>query len=123
MSTTTIDFIRDGLRQLHNSYDDSIADLTDEQILWRANEYGLPISFILWHYVRTEDNIVNFVLQGKPTVWLNGGWHERLSLHKAAQGTGMSLQDAQNLSVGPLEDWPIPGWRLGRHGRVPSLHQ
>ncbi len=102
---STIDFIRGGLRQLHGSYDESISDLTDEQLHWRANEHGLPISFILWHYVRTEDNVVNFVLQRKPTVWLDGGWNDRFGLEKNSQGTGMSLQDAQNLRIGSLEDW------------------
>lgn len=95
----TIDFIRGGLRQLHNSYDESVRDLTDEQLHWRANENGLSAAFILWHYVRTEDNIIQYVLQGKPTVWIAGGWDERLGLHRTAQGTGMTLEDAQNLRI------------------------
>jgi hypothetical protein len=102
---STIDFIRGGLRQLHGSYDEAISDLTDEQLHWRANEHGLPISFIVWHYVRTEDNVVNFVLQLKPTIWLDGSWNERFGLEKTSQGTGMSLQDAQNLRVDSLDDW------------------
>jgi uncharacterized damage-inducible protein DinB len=97
MSTT--DFIRGGLRQLHNSYDDAVADLTEEQLHWRANEHGLSAAFILWHYVRTEDNIIQFVLQGRPTVWINGGWDVKLGLHRTAQGTGMSLEDAQTLRI------------------------
>ena len=64
---STIDFIRSGLRRLHTDFDQSIADLNEEQLNWRANEHGLPLSFILWHYVRTEDNVLNYVLQGKPT--------------------------------------------------------
>lgn len=102
---STIDFIRRGLRRMHNDYDQSIADLTEDQLNWKAGEKGLPLSFILWHYVRTEDNIVNYVLQGKSTVWLDGGWNERFGLHKAAQGTGMSHEDAQALRIGPLDAW------------------
>lgn len=96
---STIDFIRSGLRQLHQTYDDAIADLSDEQMHWLANESGVSIAFVLWHYVRTEDNIINFVLQGKPTVWIEGGWDQKLGLHRTAQGTGMSLQDAQALRI------------------------
>lgn len=103
MSTT--DFIRASLRQMHSQYDDSIGDLTDEQLHWRANEKGLPVSFVLWHYVRTEDNIINFVLQRKPTVWTEGGWDEKFGLHKSAQGTGMSHEDAQNLRLSSKGDW------------------
>jgi hypothetical protein len=102
---STINFIKSGLRRLHHDYDESIADLDEEQLNWRAGERGMPLSFILWHYVRTEDNIVNFVLQGKPTQWLAGGWNERFGLPKAAQGTGMSPDEARALRIGPLKDW------------------
>jgi hypothetical protein len=102
---STVSFIRSGLKRMHNDYDQSIADLSEEQMQWTANEKGLPVSFILWHYVRTEDNIINFVLQGKPTVWLEGGWNERFGLHKAAQGTGMSHEDARALTIAPKEAW------------------
>ena len=96
---STVDFIRGGLRQLHQSYDDAVADLSSEQLHWRANEKGLSAAFVLWHYVRTEDNIIQFVLQGKPTVWIEGGWDQKLGLHRTAQGTGMTLEDAQNLRI------------------------
>ena len=96
---STIDFIRGSLKGMHSMYDDAIGDLTDEQLHWRANDKGHPISFILWHYVRTEDNIIQFVLQRKPTVWLDSAWNEKLGLHGTAQGTGMSLQDAQALRI------------------------
>ena len=102
---STGDFIGGRLKQRHRSYDEAIGDLTPEQLHWRATDTGLPISFILWHYVRTEDNIIQFVLQRKPTVWVEGGWYERLSLHRTAQGTGMSLGDAQSLRIDSLDDW------------------
>jgi len=95
----TIDFIRSSLRQMHSAYDDAIKDLDPQQIHWRANDNGLPISFILWHYVRTEDNVINFVLQRKPTVWLDGEWNVKFGLDRVAQGTGMSLAEAQNLRI------------------------
>ena len=102
---STIDFIRASLRQMHNAYNDAIADLTPDQIHWRANDNGLPIAFILWHYVRTEDNVIQFVLQRKPTVWLDGAWDAKFGLDRVAQGTGMSLQEAQNLRIGSKDDW------------------
>jgi len=102
---STIDFIRSSLKQMHNTYDDAIADLTPDQMRWRANDNGHPISFILWHYVRTEDNIIQFVLQRKPTVWLEEGWDQKFNLHRTAQGTGMSLADAQGLRLEPKEDF------------------
>src|SRR5574341_2485101 len=101
----TVDFIRSSLKQMHSMYDDAVRDLTPDQMHWRANDRGHPISFILWHYVRTEDNIIQFVLQHKSTVWLDGGWDQKFGLHRTAQGTGMSLQEAQALRLEPKEEW------------------
>lgn len=100
---STIDFIRSSLRQMHGAYNDAIADLTSEQIHWRANDNGCPIAFILWHYVRTEDNIIKFVLQRKPTAWLEGEWNQKFGLDRIAQGTGMSLQEARALRINSKE--------------------
>lgn len=102
---STVDFIRSGLKAMHATYDESIADLTSDQLVWRANDKGCSISFVLWHYVRTEDNIIQFVLQRKPTVWMEGKWDEKFGLHPTAQGTGMSLEDAQALKIEPKEDF------------------
>jgi hypothetical protein len=96
---SVVDFIRSSLRQMHGMYDEAISDLTLEQLHWPANEKGLPVSFILWHYVRTEDNIIQFVLQRKPTVWLEGGWDQKLGLDRVSQGTGMSHEDARRLRI------------------------
>ncbi len=79
--------------------------MTAEQLNFRPQEGGVSGFFSLWHYVRTEDNIVNFVIQRQPTVWLQGGYDERFGLHRTAQGTGMSLEDAQNLRIESLDDW------------------
>src|SRR3972149_4117211 len=90
-----LDFIRSSLRQLHSTYRDAIANLSDEQIHWRANDRGLPIAFTLWHYYRTEDNIIQFVLQHKPTVWLDGGWDQKFGLDRVVPGTRTGLHAAQ----------------------------
>jgi DinB superfamily len=100
-----VDFIRSGLKQMHITYNDSVADLENDQLHWRANDNGCSIAFVLWHYVRTEDNIIQFVLQRKPTVWMEGGWDKKFGLHSTAQGTGMSLADAQNVRLEPKSDF------------------
>ncbi len=105
MSAILVDFIRSSMRQLHGSYNDAIGDLSLEQLHWRANDRGCPIAFVLWHYYRTEDNVIQFVLQRKPTVWLEAGWDKKFGLDRIAQGTGMSLEDAQALRVDSKEDF------------------
>jgi len=102
---STLDFIRGSMRQMHGTYRDAIADLSADQLHWRANDNGCSIAFVLWHYYRTEDNIIQFVLQHKPTVWLDGGWDQKFGLHRTGQGTGMSLQEAQALRINSKEDF------------------
>jgi len=102
---STLDFIRGSLRQMHSTYRDAAADLSADQLHWRANDNGCSIAFVLWHYYRTEDNIIQFVLQHQPTVWLDGGWDQKFGLDRTGQGTGMSLQDAQALRINSKEDF------------------
>jgi hypothetical protein len=100
-----IEFIRDQMRGLHTLFDRVTADLSDEQLHHLARPGVKPIAFCLWHYVRTEDNIIRFVLQHRPTVWMERGWDVRLGLDSRAQGTGMSEADASAFRIGSLADF------------------
>ena len=102
---TLLEFIQAELTRLHGMLDRAVADLTPEQ--WHAIPAANPkanhIAFEMWHYARTEDNIVRFIIQGRrPTVWMEGGWSERLGLPPVAQGTGMPSEDAQALRIADL---------------------
>lgn len=100
-----VEFIQAQLGRLHLMLDRSVADLSPEQ--WHAIPGGSDktnhIAFEMWHYARTEDNIIRFLLQDRrPTVWMEGGWAERLNLPPVAQGTGMSSSDAQALRINDI---------------------
>lgn len=100
----THELIHQELNRLHSLLERGIEDLTPEQ--WHATPCatGNSIAFIMWHYARTEDNIVRFLLQDRrPTVWMEGGYAEKLGLPPVAQGTGMSLDEAQGLRIGDLD--------------------
>ncbi|MGB2695720.1 MAG: DinB family protein [Dehalococcoidia bacterium] len=104
---TIIEFMREALRTQHSEIGHALRDLTPEHLHWvPENSKVNSIGFTLWHYVRTEDNIVQFILQErKPTVWITGGYFERFGLDKVAQGTGMSTEDAHALRLPPMSDW------------------
>lgn len=95
-----VEFLRAELRRMHDQYQRALGDLSDEQWHWLPNGKGNTVAFTAWHFVRTEDNIVRFILQNRrPTVWIEGGWPEKLALHPVAQGTGMPPADAQALRI------------------------
>ncbi|HEV8586912.1 MAG TPA: DinB family protein [Methylomirabilota bacterium] len=99
---TLIESISTDLRRLHDALDKSLDGLTPDQLhqVPAGHAKANTIAWNLWHYARTEDNVVRFVLQNRrPTVWVEGGYPEALGLHPAAQGTGMSTEEAQALRL------------------------
>ena len=105
--TTIAELLQEGLHNQHRMIDEAVRDLTPEQLHWTPPDAKTNhIGFTLWHYVRTEDNIAQFVLQErKPTVWIEGGYFERFGLDRISQGTGMSTEDAHALRLPPMDDW------------------
>ena len=94
-----IEFFRHEQKRLHNWMRESVSDLTPDE--WNATIEGRGnnIAFLMWHSVRTEDNILRFILQGRPTIWTEGNWHERLSLPPRVQGTGMPTEEARAFHI------------------------
>lgn len=103
---TIVEFIKAELARLHAMLDAATRDLTPEQWHWipNGNPNANHIAFEMWHYARTEDNIVRFILQGRrPPVWVEQKWAERLNLPPIAQGTGMAPADAQAMRLHDLD--------------------
>jgi DinB family protein len=99
---TAFEFIHAELKRLHGMLDKAIADLTPAQLhaVPANNPKANTLAWIFWHYARTEDNVVRFVLQNRrATVWAEGGYAEKLGLPPVAQGTGMSTAEAQALRL------------------------
>src|SRR5262247_3473153 len=102
---TALEFIQGGLKQLHGNLDKQLENITPDQL--HAVPAGNPkvntIAWGLWHYARTEDNVVRYLLQDRrPTVWGEGGYAEKLGLPPVAQGTGMTVAEAQGLRIKDL---------------------
>ncbi len=102
---TVLDVLKDGLRSMHNMLDKAAGDMNAGHLNFRPMEGGLTPFFSLWHYVRTEDNIVNFVIQGANTVWLDGGFDTKFGLPRTAQGTGMSDAQAAQIRLLDVDLW------------------
>jgi len=74
------EFVRAQLKRLHTGLEKSLADLTPQQL--HAVPGGHPkantIGWGLWHYARTEDNIVRWVIQERrPPIWTEAGYAGR----------------------------------------------
>jgi hypothetical protein len=102
---TALTVLRDGLHSVHGMLDKALNGTTLEHWNFRPAEGGVSPFFSLWHYVRTEDNIVNFVIQGRNTVWLEGGYDQAFGLPRTAQGTGMTAEQANAVALNDLDRW------------------
>lgn len=105
MSVDQQQLLRDSLRSMHSLLDKAVEGMTAEHFNFRPREGGVSAFFSLWHYVRTEDNIVAWVIQQKPTVWLEGGYDEKFGLPRTSQGTGMTEDEANAVQVHDVSLW------------------
>lgn len=99
------EFIRSSLEILHQRLNEAVQDLTAEQINWRPKDGGSAIAFMIWHYTRTEDNLIQFALQRKPTVWQEQNYAEKFGLDPRAQGTGMTAEQAAAVRLSSGRDF------------------
>src|SRR5215213_3115301 len=84
MSTTPLAILQRSMDAMHALLDKAVADMTADQLNFRPSEGGVSPFFSLWHYTRTEDNVINWVVQRRATVWLEGGFDARLGLHRTS---------------------------------------
>ncbi len=100
---TGIEFIRDGIAELHTAIIDDVKVLTKEHLAWKPAPKANPIGFLFWHYIRTEDNMLQG-LQGKPSVWESEKWYQKLGMDAKAQGTGFKEPEVEKVAALPLSE-------------------
>lgn len=100
-----IAYLAGEVRGMHGLYDRVTVDLDDRQLNHLPAGGHQSIAFCLWHYVRTEDNAIQFVIQRKPTVWMEGGWDAKFGLDSKAQGTGFSDEEAREFRIKGAADF------------------
>lgn len=105
MALNEREFLRSSLASMHSLLDKAVEGMTAEQFNFRPQEGGVSAFFSLWHYVRTEDNIVHWVAQRVNPVWLQGGYDERFGLPRTSQGTGMTTEEANAVQIHDVATW------------------
>jgi hypothetical protein len=107
MTSELIAYMERELRGMHGLYDRVTVDLDDHQANHVPAGGHQNLAFCLWHYVRTEDNIIQFVIQHKPTVWIEDGWAEKFGLDAKSQGTGFSEDEARAFRIKGIADFRL----------------
>ena len=97
-----LDYFRSAMKKLHHDLLEAIKGLSQDQLHLQPLGKGNSIAFVLWHVVRTEDNVINFAWQKKPTVWIAEGWDKRFGMDPKTQGTGMTAEQAASIRIQDL---------------------
>ena len=96
----TVNYLRSATKQLHKDLSKAVGDLSEAQLYFRPLDKGNHIAFMVWHYVRTEDVVVNAFLQKKAQVWDAEGWAQKAGVDAKGQGTGMPDAQAAAMRIG-----------------------
>jgi DinB superfamily len=77
----------------------TFSGLTDDQMRVRPREDLNSLAWLLWHFTRAEDIMVNAVLNGRDQVF-DDRWTKRLNVTRRDFGFGMNKDEVAALSNG-----------------------
>ena len=96
---TSAELLVDGFGRIRENVASVLDGLTPEQASYRAEADANPVSWLVWHLTRVQDDHVAGAF-GTPQVWSSGGWAKRFGLPEATMETGYGHTTAQVAEVG-----------------------
>ena len=76
---TSADLLVDGFGRIRENVADVLDGLTPEQATYRIDPDANPVSWLVWHLTRVQDDHVADAF-GEPQVWTAGKWAARFGL-------------------------------------------
>jgi len=98
-----VEFIQTTVLELHATMIDDVRVLNQENLAWKPAPKANPIGFLFWHFLRSEDNMVQG-MQGKPSIWESEDWYQKMGLDAKAQGTGFQELEVEQVAALCLPD-------------------
>lgn len=89
---TSADLLVDGFGRIRENVADVLDGLTPQQATYRIDPDANPVSWLVWHLTRVQDDHVADAF-GEPQVWTAGKWAARFGLPETADhGYGHSRE-------------------------------
>ena len=82
----------------------ALDSLTQQEVLWRPASGCNSIGLILFHVARSEDSMMQGILQGKPEIWKSKKWYEKLNLSVEEEGGHYTVEQVNAFQVPELSD-------------------
>jgi Protein of unknown function (DUF664) len=91
---SSAELLLDGFGRIRENVSSVLDGLTPEQAAYRPEPDANPVSWLVWHLTRVQDDHVAAAF-GAPQVWSSGGWANRFGVPGAADtGWGHSRDQA-----------------------------
>jgi uncharacterized damage-inducible protein DinB len=84
---TSADLLADGFGRIRENVANVLDGLTPEQATYRVDADANPVSWLVWHLTRVQDDHVADAF-GEPQVWTTGKWAARFGLPPATTDSG-----------------------------------
>ena len=95
---TSAELLLDGFGRIRENVADVLAGLTAEQLAFRVDADANPVSWLVWHLTRVQDDHVAAAF-GVAQVWSAQGWARRLGLPDGMTDHGYGHASEQVASV------------------------
>jgi hypothetical protein len=99
--TTSADLLIDGFGRIRESVADVLSGLTPDQLAYQVAVGANPISWLVWHLTRVQDDHVAKAF-GAEQIWSAGGWAGRFGLPPGMVDHGYGHTASQVAEVGAL---------------------
>jgi hypothetical protein len=96
---TSAELLVDGFGRIRETVADVLSGLTPDQLAYRINADANPISWLVWHLTRVQDDHVAKAF-GTLQVWSSGGWAKRFGLGEGTMETGYGHTAGQVTAIG-----------------------
>jgi uncharacterized damage-inducible protein DinB len=74
----SIQLLKNGLDSATKNVERTLDGLTMEEINWHPRPDANSIGLILFHMARSEDSLINGLIQGKNQLWETAEWYKKL---------------------------------------------
>lgn len=96
---TSAELLVDGFGRVRENVADVLEGLTPEQLAYRADAEANPVSWLIWHLTRVQDDHVAAAF-GATQVWSAGSWATRFGLPAGMLDHGYGHTSSQVATVG-----------------------
>jgi hypothetical protein len=106
-----LEYIQRQITGMRRSVTNVMKDMTPELFDFPTPGTANAISATFAHFLSSEDNMIQKVIQGKPTVWDSGLWSEKTGLPKPPGiGEDWSSYKHRQTPIQPLLDYQAAVW-------------